>query len=62
LIQHEDWKGKLSTINDKEAIVRKDSEQVNTVSSRQQLEGLSERAKASLKNVRTLLSAAAQML
>jgi hypothetical protein len=62
LIQHEDWKTMLSTINDKEAIVRNDSEQINTVSSRQQLEGLSKKAKASLENVRKLLSVAKQML
>jgi hypothetical protein len=61
-IQPEDWKGMLSTINDKEAIVRNDSEQINTVSSRQQLEGLSDKAKASLENVRKLLSVATQML
>lgn len=62
LIQHEDWKGMLSTINNKEAIVRNDSEQINTISSRQQLEGLSEKAKASLQNVRKLLSVATQIL
>jgi hypothetical protein len=61
-IQHEDWKGMLSTINNKEAIVRNDSEQINTVLSRQQLQGLSDKAKASLENVRKLLSVATQML
>lgn len=62
LIQHEDWKGMLSTINDKEAIVRQDSEQINTVSSRQQLEGLSKKADASLENVQQLLLVAKQTL
>ena len=62
LIQHEDWKGMLTTINDKEAIVRDDSERINTVSSRQYLDGLSDKAKASLDTVQELLCTVRQQL
>ena len=62
LIKNEDWNKMRSTIDSLEAIVRKDSDQINTLSSRQELENLSENASGSFKTMHQLLSVAERQL
>jgi hypothetical protein len=62
LIQYEDWEGMLSTIKKLEDGVRKDSEQINTFTSRQELEKQNESARKSLESMLELLTVAERLL
>lgn len=62
LIQHDDWKGMLTKVQELENIVDTDSTKINTLASRQALEKLSDKANGSLETLKKLLSVAERQL
>ncbi|KAH8784332.1 hypothetical protein BGZ57DRAFT_757443, partial [Hyaloscypha finlandica] len=56
LIQHEDWVKLRTKIETLETVVRNDSQQINTTSSRQELENLNQKAGKSLEAMHDILS------
>lgn len=62
LIQHEDWVKLRTKIETLETIVRNDSQQINTSSSRQELENLNQNAGKSLETMHDILSVAGKQL
>ena len=62
LIQHDDWKGMLTKVQELEKIVDTDSTKINTLASRHALEKLSEKANGSLEIIKKLLSVAERQL
>ncbi|KAF4636457.1 hypothetical protein G7Y89_g1629 [Cudoniella acicularis] len=62
LIQHDDWKGMLTKVQELEKTVNTDSTKINTLASRQALEKLSDKANGSLETLKKLLSVAERQL
>jgi ankyrin repeat protein len=62
LIQHEGWVKLRTKIETLETIVQKDSQQINTSSSRQELENLNQKADKSLETMHDILSVAENQL